>query len=127
MEAVRLARSKFFSPRLRLKRALTPTPVPVETAIIRFCTGKARPTALKAFSLMRATKKPSTILYRADTSILSIIGADMVTSRRLTGRTPILFSLFSSILILSRGPLRPLFPVFCKKAPLAGQAALMVP
>ena len=86
MEAVRLARSKFFSPRLRLKRALTPTPVPVETAIIRFCTGKARPTALKAFSLMRATKKPSTILYRADTSILSIIGADMVTSRRLTGR-----------------------------------------
>ena len=87
-----MARSKRFSPRLLLRRALMPTPVPVATAIIRFCTGKARLTAFSAFSLTRETKMLSTTLYRACTSILSMMGTDMVTSSLLTGRTPILFS-----------------------------------
>ena len=87
-----MARSNRFSPRLLLSRALMPTPVPVATAIIRFCTGKASPTAFKAFSLTRETKMLSTMLYRAWTSMLSIMGTDMVTSSLLTGRTPILFS-----------------------------------
>ena len=38
------------------------TPVPVATAIIRFCTGKARETAVSASSLKRETKMLSTML-----------------------------------------------------------------
>ena len=69
-----------------------PTPVPVATAIIRFCTRKARLTAFSAFSLTRETKTLSTTLYRAWTSILSMMGTEMFTSSLLMGRTPILFS-----------------------------------
>ena len=54
--AARLALSWFFSPRLRDSRALMPTPVPTLTAIIRFCTGKARETAFSASSLSWDTK-----------------------------------------------------------------------
>ena len=49
-------------------------------------------TAVSAFSLMRATKILSTILYNAWTSIDAIIGSDMLTSNFFTGITPILFS-----------------------------------
>ena len=44
-------RSNRFSPSDLLRSAFTPTPVPDETAIIRLCNGKARVTAVKAFSL----------------------------------------------------------------------------
>ena len=44
--------TKFFSPRFRESKALMPTPVPVATAIIRFCMGYARETAVNAASLM---------------------------------------------------------------------------
>ena len=39
-----------------------PTPVPVPTAIIRLCAGKASETAVRAFSLSRATNMLSTML-----------------------------------------------------------------
>ena len=39
-----------------------PTPVPVATAIIRFCAGNARDTAVRAFSLNCATNILSTML-----------------------------------------------------------------
>ena len=42
---------------------------------------------------MRETKTLSTTLYRACTSIDSIMGIDMLSSSLLTGITPILFSL----------------------------------
>ena len=69
-----------------------PTVVPAQTAIIRFCRGKARETAVKAFSLSRETKMLSTTLYRAWTSMEIIMGTAMPASSRPTGWTPILFS-----------------------------------
>ena len=56
LPAASLAASKSFSPRLLDSRALTPTLVPTATAIIRFCMGKARLTALSASWLILATK-----------------------------------------------------------------------
>ena len=70
-----------------------PTPVPEETAIIRFCIGNASETAVNASSQIRDTKILSTILYIACTSMETIIGSAIVTSSLLTGMTPILFSL----------------------------------
>lgn len=64
----------------------------VATAIIRFCTGKARDTALSAFSLSLATKMLSTTLYNAWTSMDTMMGTDIEISSRFTGHTPILFS-----------------------------------
>ena len=92
--AASLAPSKFFSPRLRDSSALMPTPVPAATAIISVWMGKARETAVSASSLSCATNMLSTILYKACTSIESIIGRDMVISSLGTGMTPILFSCF---------------------------------
>lgn len=74
-----------------------PTPVPTPNAIISDCSGKARDTAVRAFSLMRDTKILSIILYNACTSIEIIIGSDIEISRRFTGIVPILFSLVCSI------------------------------
>ena len=55
-------RSKRFSPSDLDRIALTPTPVPELTAIIRFCSGNASVTAVSACSLSRATKMLSTTL-----------------------------------------------------------------
>ena len=41
-----------FSPRLLLSRAFTPTPVPTPTAIMTFCSEKARETAVRALADM---------------------------------------------------------------------------
>ena len=60
--AARSAMAWFFSPRDRDSRALMPTAVPAPKAIIRFCRGKARDTALRASSLSWATKMLSTML-----------------------------------------------------------------
>ena len=81
-----------FSPKDRDKRALMPTAVPAPTAIIRFWRGKAKLTALRAFSLMRETNTLSTTLYSAWTSMEIIMGMAMPASSLPTGRTPILFS-----------------------------------
>ena len=54
--AERLAVCWSLAPRLRESRALTPTPVPTATEIIRFWKGKAMPTAVRASSLTLATK-----------------------------------------------------------------------
>ena len=94
-----LAPLKFFSPKLRDKSALTPTPVPTETAIIRFCTGKASETAVKASSLIRATKMLSTTLYKACMSMEAIIGTDIESNNLLTGIIPILFSVGAEFLL----------------------------
>ena len=51
-----------FSPKERDSSALMPTAVPPPKAIIRFCRGKARETALRASSLSLATKILSTTL-----------------------------------------------------------------
>ena len=85
------AASWFCSPKDRERRALTPTQVPEETAIIRFWMGKAMDTAVKAFSPSCATKMLSIMLYIAWTSIERIMGRDMVINKGLTGMTPILF------------------------------------
>jgi len=61
-------------------------------AIIRFCAGNARETAVKAFSLICATNILSTMLYNACTSIEIIMGNAMEINSLLTGITPILFS-----------------------------------
>ncbi len=90
--AVEFADLWSFSPRHRESQAFTPTPVPTPTAIIRFCQGNARDTAVRASSLRLATKIESTTLYSACTSMETIMGTDMETSSRFTGWTPILFS-----------------------------------
>ena len=51
-----LASSSRPSPRRRLIRELRPTPVPMATAISRFCTGNTSDTAVSASSLTLATK-----------------------------------------------------------------------
>ena len=105
------------------KTALIPTLVPAPKEIIRLKIGKARETAVKASfpacvllelnidaiavsafietpaSGILDTKILSTILYTACTSILNIIGSDIVMRSLLTGITPILFSfaIFSDI------------------------------
>ncbi len=78
-----------------------PTPVPTPNAIISDCSGKARDTAVRAFSLMRDTKILSIILYNACTSIEIIIGSDILIKSRLTGMAPILFSCVFSIVSIS--------------------------
>jgi len=60
--AVALARLWFFSPRLLDSMAFTPTPVPTPTAIITFCSEKARDTAVRALSLTWDTNTESTTL-----------------------------------------------------------------
>ena len=62
LAAARFASSWRRSPKERDKSALIPTQVPEDTAIKRLCTGKARDTAVRAFSLICATKMLSTIL-----------------------------------------------------------------
>lgn len=57
-----LAFSKSFSPKVLDKKALMPTAVPTDTAIIRLWMGNASDTALRAYSLIRDTKMLSTIL-----------------------------------------------------------------
>ena len=94
-------RSNFFSPRDRDRSALIPTPVPAPTAIMTFCRGKARVTAVRADSLIWATKTESTILYKACTSMEIIMGRDMETISSLTGMVPILFSRGISFVIES--------------------------
>ena len=74
------------------KRKFIPTVVPAHTAIIRFCNGKARDTAVRAFSLSRETKTLSTMLYSAWTSMEIIMGMAIPASSRPTGWVPILFS-----------------------------------
>ena len=82
----------FFSPRYLETSAFTPTPVPLPTAIIKFCIGNARDNAVSASSPSFATNILSTMLYMACTSMDTIIGNDMLMIRRFTGITPILFS-----------------------------------
>ena len=55
---------------------------------------------------MRETKTLSTTLYRACTSIDSIMGIDMLSSSLLTGITPILFSLGAWGELMGGPPLR---------------------
>ena len=54
--------SYFFSPSDLDNNELIPTPVPDARAIIRFCIGNASVTAVRAFSLILATKMLSTTL-----------------------------------------------------------------
>ena len=65
-----------------------PMEKPIVTALIKFCTGNTRDSAVMASSLIWATKKLSTILYRELTSIESTIGSDM---DRTKGRTGLVF------------------------------------
>ena len=98
--AARFASLKFFSPRLLLSSALIPTPVPVETAIIRLWIGKAKETAVSASSPIIATNILSTTLYKACTSMDITIGRDIVINNLLIGITPILFSCCTSSIVI---------------------------
>lgn len=88
--AVLEALLKFFSPSDFESIALVPTPVPAPTAITKFCSGNAIVTALNAFSPSCATKIESTTLYKACTSMETIIGNDIFIISFFTGITPIL-------------------------------------
>ena len=55
--AARLARSMFRSPRLRESSELTPTAMPLTAAIMKFWTGKAIETAVRAASLTPCDEK----------------------------------------------------------------------
>ena len=57
-------------------------------------------TAVRALWLIMDTKMLSTMLYMAWTSMEMTMGKDIVTSRRLTGMVPILFSCVIDIILL---------------------------
>ena len=90
--AVALARLWFFSPRLLLSRAFTPTPVPTPTAIMTFCSEKASDTAVRALSLTWDTNTESTTLYSACTSMEIIIGMLSFSKSGLISMVPMIFS-----------------------------------
>ena len=90
--AVALARLWFFSPRLLLSRAFTPTPVPTPTAIMTFCSEKASDTAVRALSLTWDTNTESTTLYSACTSMEIIIGMLSLSKSGLISMVPMMFS-----------------------------------
>ena len=87
-----LASSYLWAPSDFDSSAFTPTPVPVATAMMSVCKGKASETAVSAFSDSFATKILSTMLYRACTSMEIIIGKDMLNTSLPIGMVPILFS-----------------------------------
>ena len=62
LTALLLTFSKFFWPRERERKALMPTARPTAKEIIRVWMGKARLTAVRAFSLIIDTKMESTML-----------------------------------------------------------------
>ena len=84
-----------FAPNALAAQAFKPIPKPQDTAIIKFCSGKAMDTAVKASSLTLATYILSTILYKACISIEIIGGTDMEIKRGMTFFVPIAFSVFS--------------------------------
>ncbi len=76
---------------------MIPTPNPMAAALIRFCTGYTRDRAVMASSLIWATKKLSTMLYREFTSMEMIMGRAM---DRIRGNTGFSFINVSFIAIL---------------------------
>ena len=67
-------------------------------AVMMFCTGKAMETAVKAFSLIMATKMESTTLYSAWIKNEIIMGTLITASSRPMGMVPSL--LFCSMVFL---------------------------
>ena len=99
-------------PRLRDSAAFTPTPVPMHSASISICIGKASVSAfialspaftMPAVSGMYDTNRLSTTLYSACTIIDSISGAPRRISRLGTGIVPMRsdFDIFFSFFIIS--------------------------
>ena len=100
--ATRLARSRSPCPRLLDSRAFAPTPVPMPTATISICSGKARVSAFSAaspFSFMLDTKALSTMLYTACSTMESTMGMPMDSISRLTGMTSILSGCFTCSIV----------------------------
>ena len=60
-------------------------------AIIRFCMEKARETAVRASSSMRATNRLSMMLYSACTIMEMTIGMEVLMRRGWIGSVPIRF------------------------------------
>ena len=81
--AALLAVSLFPAPRQMAICELIPIPKPIAIALAKFWTGKTSDSAVMAFSLICATKKLSTILYREFTSIEMTIGRamDMISGK----------------------------------------------
>ena len=88
-----------FLPKYLAISTFMPTPMPIEKAHMRAVIGKESETAVRAFSLMWATKALSTKLYEYCINIEVIGGIDMVSISLGIGRTPILFSLLMYILL----------------------------
>ena len=65
--------------------ALMPTLKPIAIALMRFCTGYTSESAVMASSLMRATKRLSTMLYSALTSMEMTMGSAIEVSNGKIG------------------------------------------
>ena len=74
---------------------LIPIPNPIAIAFEKFCTGKTSDSAVMASSLICATKKLSTILYRELTSMEMTIGMDKISGK--TGRSFINVSFITNL------------------------------
>ena len=108
--ATRLACFPSPRPNARDTRALTPTPVPVPRPIIIFCAGNARESAERQSSETRATKILSTTLYRACTSMESIMGTAILSRSFPSFISPIrLESIFLIFAISNHRTLQVLF------------------
>ena len=84
-EAARSALSGSPAPLKNAMTAFIPTPNPIPTALMRFCTGNTSESAVMASSLIFATKKLSTMLYSEFTSMETTMGSAMDISRGNTG------------------------------------------
>ena len=79
------ARWRSPAPRYSAIWALMPMPKPMATALMKFCTGNTSERAVMACSLIRATNRLSTMLYRLFTSIEITLGSAIESSSGNTG------------------------------------------
>ena len=95
--AALLAVSLLPAPRQIAICELIPIPKPIAIAFEKFCTGKTSDSAVMASSLIWATKKLSTILYRELTSMEMTIGIAMDKISGKTGRSFINVSFITNL------------------------------
>ena len=88
------------APRYSAIMALMPMPKPMAMALAKFWMGNTSERAVMASSLMRATNRLSTMLYRLFTSMEMTLGSAMDTSSGSTGFSFIKVSFIVFVLLL---------------------------
>ena len=95
------------APRYRATMALMPIPKPMAMALVKFWMGNTSERAVMASSLICATNRLSTMLYRELTSMEITLGSAMDNSSGSTGRSFIKVSFIDFSLLTDRKWKRP--------------------